>query len=87
MFFRNGMLVMTADDYITREEDRCIARQTDKAYKDAEMHLYEKIIGNFIAVRVINDGDTRVRSRLNCFCCLMIPSMRSICFCLLAIVI
>lgn len=60
MFFRNGMLVMTADDYITREEDRCIARQTDKAYKDAEMHLYEKIIGNFIAVRVINDGDTRV---------------------------
>lgn len=60
MFFRNGMLVMTADDYITREEDRCIGRQTDKDYRDAEMHLYRNIIGNYIAVRSINDGDTRV---------------------------
>lgn len=42
MFFRNGMLVMTADDYITHEEDRCVARQTDKAYRDVEMHSYKK---------------------------------------------
>lgn len=51
---------LSADFYISRENDRCIARAHDEEYRKYEMSLFQDIIGNFIAVKCRHDGDTRV---------------------------
>lgn len=51
---------VNSEYFIEREEQYCAARKQDENFRKVELSRFDSLIGTFIAVKVINDGDTRV---------------------------